>query len=76
LQNSYGVTFGSFLLLWGKVSDIHSAKPVFSIGLMLCGLISLIISFMTNDIALYVFRALYGIAAAATVSWDGIAFAD
>jgi hypothetical protein len=26
---SYAVTFSSFLLLWGRVSDLYSAKPVF-----------------------------------------------
>jgi len=41
---------------------------VFSLGFLFCGVFSLIISFMTNEYAFYVFRALYGIAAAATVS--------
>lgn len=62
------MTFGSFLLLWGRVSDLYSAKMVFSLGFLFCGLFSLIVSFMTNEYAFYVFRALYGIAAAATVS--------
>lgn len=26
---SYAVTFSAFLLLWGRVSDLYSAKPVF-----------------------------------------------
>jgi hypothetical protein len=25
-KNSYGVTFGSFLLLWGRVSDLYDSK--------------------------------------------------
>ena len=68
-KNSYGVTVGSFLLLWGKVSDLYSAKPVFTIGFLVCGGISIVISFMTDQYAFYVFRALYGISAAATVSF-------
>lgn len=49
------------------MSDLYSAKMVFSLGFLFCGAFSLIISFMTNQYAFYIIRAFYGIAAAATV---------
>ncbi|KAK1922228.1 major facilitator superfamily domain-containing protein [Papiliotrema laurentii] len=67
VMNSYGVPFASFLLLFGKVADLYSAKPVFTFGFLFCGLSSILISFMTDQYAFYVFRALYGIRAAATI---------
>jgi MFS family permease len=33
-QTAYSVTFASFLLLWGRVSDLYSAKPVFAYGFL------------------------------------------
>ena len=67
-QNSYGVTFGSVLLLWGRISDLYSAKLVFTLGFVGCGLFNLGISFVTDEYAFYVLRGLYGVSAAATVS--------
>jgi hypothetical protein len=31
-QTAYSVTFAAFLLFWGRVSDLYSAKPVFLYG--------------------------------------------
>ena len=64
---AYSVTFASFLLLWGRVSDLYSAKPVFAYGFVGVAVTNLIISFMTDQYAYYVFRALSGIAGAATI---------
>ncbi|OCF76458.1 efflux protein EncT [Kwoniella mangroviensis CBS 8886] len=64
---AYSVTFAAFLLFWGRVSDLYSAKPVFAYGFLLLGIINLIISFMTNKYAYFVFRAISGIAGAATI---------
>ncbi|KAK8854629.1 hypothetical protein IAR55_003368 [Kwoniella newhampshirensis] len=64
---AYSVTFAAFLLFWGRVSDLYSAKPVFAYGFLLLGLINLIISFMTDKYAYFIFRALSGIAGAATI---------
>jgi len=33
-KTAYSVTFASFLLLWGRVSDLYSAKPVFAYGFL------------------------------------------
>ncbi|WWC67475.1 uncharacterized protein I206_101383 [Kwoniella pini CBS 10737] len=64
---AYSVTFAAFLLFWGRVSDLYSAKPVFAYGFLFLGITNLIISFMTNKYAYFVIRALSGIAGAATI---------
>ena len=28
------MTFAAFLLLWGRISDLYSAKPVFAYGFL------------------------------------------
>lgn len=67
-QTSYSVTFASFLLFWGRVADLYSAKAVFAYGFLGLGAVNLVISFMPNQFAYFIFRALSGIAGAATVS--------
>ncbi|EIW68412.1 hypothetical protein TREMEDRAFT_32556 [Tremella mesenterica DSM 1558] len=64
---AYSVTFAAFLLFWGRVSDLYSAKPVFAWGFLGLGITNLIISFMPNQYAYFVFRAISGIAGAATI---------
>ncbi|WWC64283.1 uncharacterized protein I303_106893 [Kwoniella dejecticola CBS 10117] len=67
IVTSYVVTFSAFLLFFGRVSDLYSAKPVFAWSFFALGVLSLIISFMTNQYAFFVFRALAGIAGAGTI---------
>ncbi|ODN81015.1 hypothetical protein L202_03116 [Cryptococcus amylolentus CBS 6039] len=64
---AYTVTFASFLLLWGRVSDLYSPKAVFAYGFLLLGFFSLALSFMPNQYAFFVFRALMGVCGAATI---------
>ncbi|WWC91459.1 uncharacterized protein L201_006405 [Kwoniella dendrophila CBS 6074] len=64
---SYVVTFSAFLLFFGRVSDLYSAKPVFTWSFFILGIFTLILSFMTNQYAFFVFRALAGIAGAGTI---------
>ncbi|WVQ73656.1 hypothetical protein IAR50_003236 [Cryptococcus sp. DSM 104548] len=64
---AYTVTFASFLLLWGRVSDLYSPKAVFAYGFLCLGIFSLVLSFMPNQYAFFVFRALMGICGAATI---------
>lgn len=51
------------------MSDLYSAKPVFAWGFLGLGITNLIISFMPNQYAYYVFRAISGIFGAATVGY-------
>ncbi|WVN87505.1 uncharacterized protein L203_102687 [Cryptococcus depauperatus CBS 7841] len=67
IVTSYSVTFASFLLFFGRLSDLYSAKQVFAYGFFGVGVLNLIISFMPNQYAYFVFRALSGIAGAATI---------
>ncbi|WWC93545.1 hypothetical protein V866_000380 [Kwoniella sp. B9012] len=64
---SYGVTFASFLLFWGRVSDLYSPKLVFTFGFIGLGIANIIISFLTNPIAFFVFRAISGLCGACLV---------
>ncbi|CDZ96608.1 Predicted transporter (major facilitator superfamily) [Phaffia rhodozyma] len=64
---SYAVTFASFLLLWGRVSDLWSAKPVFSFGFLALGILNLVISFLPDKYSFFVLRAISGIAGACLI---------
>lgn len=64
ISNAYALTFGSFLLLGGKLGDLFSRKKIFSIGLLLFGLASLSVGCSPNGIFLIIARAVQGIGAA------------
>jgi MFS family permease len=64
---SYAVTFSAFLLFWGRVSDLYSAKPVFAWGFAALGVLNLIISFLPDKYSFFVIRALSGVAGAALI---------
>lgn len=64
---SYSVTFSAFLLFWGRVADLYSAKPVFTYGFVWLGILSLIISFLKDKYSFFVLRALAGIAGSCLV---------
>ncbi|KZO93083.1 MFS general substrate transporter [Calocera viscosa TUFC12733] len=65
--SAYALTFSSFLLLSGRISDISSPKWTFITGLSIVSVMSLILGFLPNKIALIVVRALQGIGAALTI---------
>ncbi|KZV88947.1 MFS general substrate transporter [Exidia glandulosa HHB12029] len=67
LVSAYQLTFASFLLCAGRVSDVYNPKYTFIIGAVVLGVFSIIGGFMTNKIALLVMRAFSGIAAALTI---------
>jgi MFS family permease len=64
---SYAVTFAAFLLFFGRVSDLYSAKPVFTWGFLMLGVLNLVISFLPNKYSFFVLRALAGIAGAGLI---------
>lgn len=64
---SYTVTFASFLLFWGRVSDLYSAPRVFQYSFLAFGIISLVLSFLVDAYAFFVLRAFAGIAGSALV---------
>ncbi|KAI5121920.1 hypothetical protein M0805_000249 [Coniferiporia weirii] len=64
---AYTLTFASFLLIGGRISDIYSPKPVFLVGYATVGVLSIICAVSVNPIMLLVFRAIQGIGGALTV---------
>jgi MFS family permease len=61
IVSAYSLTFGSFLLLWGRIADIFGKRLIFILG---CGFISItmiINPFVKNEIAFNVLRGLQGI---------------
>ncbi|KAG8734428.1 hypothetical protein FRC12_018535, partial [Ceratobasidium sp. 428] len=67
LLAAYQATFASFLLISGRVSDVYSPKPVFIVGTIFFGTISLGAGFVNGRIVLIVLRALQGIGASLTI---------
>ncbi|KAH8829765.1 MFS general substrate transporter [Flagelloscypha sp. PMI_526] len=65
--SAFQLTFSAFLLVSGKLSDVFSAKYAFVTGITVLSALSLITGFMNNKIALFVFRALSGIAGSMTI---------
>ncbi|QRV74162.1 major facilitator superfamily transporter [Ceratobasidium sp. AG-Ba] len=64
---AYQVTFASFLLISGRISDVYSPKPVFVLGTAFFGLTTLGGGFPHDKISFLVLRALQGIGASLTI---------
>lgn len=67
LISAYTLTFGSFLLLAGVLSDRYGRKLIFCAGMGLLSVWTLADGFAPNFISLAIFRALQGVGAAMTV---------
>ncbi|KAH8829787.1 MFS general substrate transporter [Flagelloscypha sp. PMI_526] len=65
--SAFQLTFSAFLLVSGKLSDVFNAKYTFVTGITVLSALSLITGFMDNKIALFVLRALSGIAGSMTI---------
>ncbi|KAG1812501.1 major facilitator superfamily domain-containing protein [Suillus subaureus] len=65
--SAYQLTFASFLLMSGKISDIYSPKYTFITGKFILGVISIGLGFVSNGILFLTLRALSGIAASLTI---------
>lgn len=65
--SSYSLTFGCFLLLWGKIGDIYGKRLVFLLGGIWVALSSLGTAFCRTEISFVVLRAISGLGAAANV---------
>jgi MFS family permease len=64
---SYAATFSAFLLFWGRVSDLFSAKPVLAFNFIALGILNLAISFLPDKYSFFVVRAISGITGAALI---------
>lgn len=67
IVSAYSLTFGCFLLLWGRIADVCGKKKVFIWGSAWVCLTTLICPFIQNEIGFDVFRGLQGLGAAANV---------
>ncbi|KIM88023.1 hypothetical protein PILCRDRAFT_63090 [Piloderma croceum F 1598] len=65
--SAFQLTFASFLLVSGRISDVYNPKAAFITGVALLGIISLGAGFSSDKVVLIVLRALTGIAAALTI---------
>ncbi|ORX35382.1 major facilitator superfamily domain-containing protein [Kockovaella imperatae] len=64
---SYSLTFASFFMLWGRLVDLHSPRPVFCTAFAVIGACNLILSFLNDKYGFLILRAIAGVAAAAVV---------
>ncbi|GJN73306.1 drug resistance protein [Purpureocillium lilacinum] len=67
IVSAYSLAFGCFLLLWGRVADIHGKRLVFILGSAWVTVVTAANAFVPNEIAFDIFRALHGLGAAANV---------
>ncbi|KAH8203866.1 hypothetical protein TruAng_001930 [Truncatella angustata] len=65
--SAYSLTFGCFLLLWGRMADIFGKRLIFILGSAFAAATLIINPFLTNEIAFDLFRGLQGIGGAANV---------
>ncbi|KAF6830296.1 major facilitator superfamily transporter [Colletotrichum plurivorum] len=65
--SAYSLTFGCFLLLWGRIADLYSKRLIFVAGSAWLALATVANAFVPNEIAFDLFRGLAGLGAAANV---------
>ncbi|KAF8129729.1 major facilitator superfamily domain-containing protein [Boletus edulis] len=65
--SAYQLTFASFLLISGRISDTYNPKNAFIAGVSFLGILSICAGFVNNKIVIIVLRAVMGIAAALTI---------
>ena len=67
IVSSYSLTFGCFLLLWGRLADVYGKRLIFIWGSVWVTIVTIIIPFAPTEIAFDIFRGLQGLGAAANV---------
>jgi MFS family permease len=65
--SSYSLTFGCFMLLWGRLADVYGRRLIFIWGSAWVTATTIAIPFAKNEIALNVLRGLQGLGGAANV---------
>lgn len=67
LVSAYSLTFGCFLLLWGRLADVYGKRLIFIYGSAWVCLTTVVCPFVPNEIGFNVLRGLQGLGAAANV---------
>ena len=65
--SSYSLTFGCFLLLWGRLADVFGKRLIFLLGSAWVCITLIALPFCPNEISFDVLRGLGGLGAAANV---------
>lgn len=65
ILSAYSLTFGCFMLFWGRVADIYGKRKIFVLGSAWFAATTLVNPFLPNEIAFDLFRGLQGL-----VSWE------
>ncbi|KAL8317583.1 hypothetical protein RB597_001132 [Gaeumannomyces tritici] len=65
--SSYALSFGCFLLLWGRIADLYGKKRVFVLGSAWVTITTALCPLIRNEIGFDLFRGLQGLGAAANV---------
>lgn len=61
ISNAYTLTFGGFLLLSGRLSDLLGRKQIFQIGMAIFGIASLVVGVAADATIMIIGRAVQGI---------------
>jgi MFS family permease len=67
IVSAYSLSFGCFLLLWGRLADVYGKRPIFILGSLWVAILTLINPFATNEIAFDLLRGLQGVGGAGNV---------
>ncbi|USW53804.1 Putative major facilitator superfamily, MFS transporter superfamily [Septoria linicola] len=67
IVSAYSLTFGCFLLLWGRLADVYGKRLIFLWGSAWVCVMTLVCPFIPNEIGFDVFRGLQGLGAAANI---------
>ena len=67
IVSAYALTFGCFLLLWGRIADVFGKKAIFVAGSAWVTATTVANPFIPNEIVFNLFRGLQGLGAAANV---------
>ncbi|KAF9070287.1 major facilitator superfamily domain-containing protein [Rhodocollybia butyracea] len=67
IVSAFQLTFASFLLVSGRISDIYDPKYCFVAGALILGVMSIGCGFVRVEVPLFVLRALGGIGASLTI---------
>lgn len=61
IVSAYSLTFGCFLLVWGRVADIYGKRLIFIGGSAWVTVVTAANPFMPGEVAFDVFRGLHGL---------------
>lgn len=67
VSNAYALTFGGFLLFFGRMGDIYGRKRIFQIGLVIFTVASFLVGISTSSTMIIAMRAFQGIGSAILV---------